>query len=114
MVPCDNWFIDREAGYRRLIRHFSTAAALKPWIKPDPDTFTSPSLFGMPLYNWRSEDVETRIKDVIQGSDPEYRDHFRRLFEEGRLFPLREPGIWVEMSDGNHRQLTFDQSPPSD
>lgn len=103
--PLSIWFIDRAADYHHFVRSLSTVTGSTPWLQSDAMTYTSPGFAGMPIYNWRSEEIADAIKIMVQNDDQDYIKPF---------FPFREPGIWVEMSDGNHRQLTFDQLPSPD
>lgn len=91
------WFIDRFWQHRQLLRLFP--------MERMPCSTTSrynPMFQGMPIYLWRSTEIRDRISLILnQGYSIEY---------ARTLFPLCQPGIWIEMSDGHHRQLDREET----
>jgi hypothetical protein len=98
-VPVAIWFIDRPREYYRIRSMLLNAGAEERKLPAEEDQFVViPE--GLPLRNWTAREIEARCRELaeVDGRPEE---------EIARSFPFRQPGVWVQMSDGKHIQFLF-------
>ena len=91
--PVAIWFIDRRgAYYQLLVKCERRKYRVNPYSKIQAD-----HLMGMPVHCWGAIELRNRVHELVEeGWSPERIES---------VFPIQESGIWVQMSDGNHRRL---------
>ncbi len=84
-IPQSIWFIDRDREFYGVMR---LVYSQRPQLWP----------FRMPLRNMKSSWIRTGLAILLE-KEGHTVDSMRRLY------PFCQPGIWVQMSDGNHQHL---------
>lgn len=94
--PVAMWFVDRRTEYVQFLQEARNRYGER---EPDVERGNSERLsgyhgiFGMPIWDWDLDALLLHVRNVEKEIDKDL---------AARIYPIREPGIWVEMSDGNH------------
>ena len=96
-IPQAIWFIDEPARYHQVL-----SACIELPEREAVRPFTIP-IDGLPLREWRLHEIEERVEAMrAEGSTEEMIN---------KIFPFRKKGVWVQMSNGKHIEMVFEEKP---
>lgn len=97
------WCIDRPHMYRAIQAMLLNQGATVDNLKlVDGKLEYIPDLTGVSLLSWSSGELESMADGLVaDGWTPE------RIT---RLYPFREPGVWVQMSNNKHYELIMEST----
>jgi hypothetical protein len=101
------WFIDAEEEYQQFRRIVIDQLCEYPPLElcRSPLFTAEEALLGLPIRVWSLREIEERISSAIVDELNKHIAPAKMLEIVGRSFPFRRPGVFVEMSDGNHLEI---------
>lgn len=99
------WFIDRPQSYRTMQSMLLTCGYTVNNLRLKEgklEYLLTNSLQGIQLHDWPLKELDAKIAGLVnEGWTPE------RI---ARLYPFREPGVWVQMSNDKHYELVMEST----
>jgi hypothetical protein len=108
--PRGLWFIDRDDEYREF-EDLMSAGVPQLYSVSEANILGKERLrlYGLPVYNFSLEEIEKRIGELKVEMYADRLPGRQRAQVLAKSYPIRQPGVWLEMSDGHHVKLEVEE-----